>query len=188
MTEQLAGRIRVKQPGKALGYTGHRPDRLGGYNPSNPIMTYVRHKLYVETLRGIEEGFDTFVCGFAIGTDLEAAKIVLELKEHYPHIRLIAAIPFQGQELKWPQAAQEEYHHLLEQCDEVYYVSDPGYAPWKMGKRNEWIIDWPVKRLVAVFDGEDRGGTRNCLNYAKRVMHKPEIVYIDPKKYKELTN
>lgn len=185
MTEHLAARIRIKQPGKAMGVTGHRPSRLGGYNPNNPIMAYVSQRLRQEFLHAIEEGFDTFPNGLAIGVDLKAAEIVLGLRELHPHIRLIGAVPFQGQELLWPPETQDHYHNILKQCDEVHYVCEPGYAPWKMQKRNEWIVDWPIKRLLAVWDGGDRGGTRNCVSYARRALHKPEIVQINPNDYRE---
>lgn len=108
----------------------------------------------------------------ALGVDTLAAEVCLE-----NNIPLVAAIPFKGQENIWPKESREKYYSILEQCEYVEYICDPGYAPWKMNRRNEWMVDHSNK-LIAVFDGS-KGGTFNCIQYALK--KKKEIVYIDPK-------
>jgi len=49
--------------------------------------------------------------------------------------------------------------------------------------RNKYICN-NVDLLIAVFNGE-RGGTYNCIQYAKSI--KKEILYVDPKEYNRKT-
>jgi uncharacterized phage-like protein YoqJ len=161
-------------------FTGHRPDKLGGYNESNPIMTSVRKRLTHEIRRLLLAGNRTFITGMALGIDQLAADIVLELKAGgISNIRLIAAVPFIGQERMWPPTSQRKFHEILAKCDEVVHVCEAGYAAWKMQKRNEWMVDH-AEIVIAVWDGT-AGGTGNCVKYAERAANKPEIIRIDPK-------
>lgn len=43
-----------------------------------------------------EDGFTNFLTGMALGFDIMAAKIVLDLKEECPEIVLICVVPFAG--------------------------------------------------------------------------------------------
>jgi uncharacterized phage-like protein YoqJ len=93
---------------------------------------------------------------------------------HYLQIPVIAAIPFEGFERKWPKSSQEEWKKLLDKCDEAIYTSSEGYKPNKMQIRNEWMVDHS-DTLVAYWDGS-KGGTANCIEYAQSV-HKPIIQF-----------
>lgn len=164
-------------------FTGHRPDKLGGYNENNPIMARVRKMLTHEIRRMLLSGNRTFITGMALGVDQLAAEILLDLKDgsgHISNIKLIAAVPFLGQEKMWPQASQRKFREILAKCDEVVYVCNAGYAGWKMQKRNEWMVD-NSEAVIAVWDGT-AGGTGNCVKYAESAVHKPDIIRIDPSK------
>lgn len=45
-------------------------------------------------------GYCIFLSGMATGVDMYFAKIILALKEDYPHIKLVAVVPHLGQEFK----------------------------------------------------------------------------------------
>ncbi len=153
-----------------LGITGHRPPKLGGYNLNgNPI--------YKKVCREMEKIFvdlnpEKIISGMALGLDQWAAFIAIKT-----NIPFVAAVPFEGQEIKWPPASQELYHKLLNKASAIVFTSSGHFSAGKMQIRNQWIVDYSDK-LLAVWDGSP-GGTNNCINYAKSV--KKEIIRIDPR-------
>jgi uncharacterized phage-like protein YoqJ len=165
--------------GKTACFTGHRPNKLGGYNENNPTMIDVKRRLDNAITQAIKAGYTEFISGMALGIDMVAAEIVLSKKKEYEDIRLIAAVPFEGQEGKWPEQSQERWRKVISQADEVVLVCEPGYAAWKMQKRNAWMVDHS-QAVIAVWDGT-KGGTGNCVEYAKKAKHAPKIVHIIPK-------
>lgn len=152
-----------------LGITGHRPDKLGGYHIPNPTYTRV--------CREIEKVFqdlkpEKVITGMALGVDQWAAFIAYKL-----NIPFLAAVPFEGQEKKWPSKSQDLYNKLLKKATEIVIVSPGGYESSKMKTRNRWMVDYSDK-MLAVWDGSS-GGTGNCINYATSV--EKEIIRIDPR-------
>lgn len=167
----------------AACFTGHRPNKLGGYNESNAIMSDVKARLDHAIDYALDHlGITTFISGMALGVDMAAAELVLKKREQFPRygIRLIAAVPFEGQERMWPKQSQERWSEIISQADEVVYVCEPGYTAWKMQKRNAWMVDNSAL-VIAVWDGT-KGGTGNCVEYARKAEHKPFIIRIDPTK------
>lgn len=152
-----------------IAFTGHRPDKIGGYNLPNPTYNHICQNIE----RILKEAKpDKVISGMALGVDQWAAHIAYRLK-----IPFIAAIPFINQESKWPIKSQEMYHKLLNVASEKIVVSEGTYSSKKMQTRNEWMVN-RCDALIAVWDGSS-GGTGNCINYAKSI-NKP-IIYIDPR-------
>lgn len=111
----------------------------------------------------IEEGVDTFLNGMARGFDLLAAKCVIELKEKYPQLKLIACVPCPKQEKYFPKAEKELYYEVLKHCDEVKLISE-GYFPGCMFVRNRYMVD-NSDRLIAYYANKE-GGTEYTIGYA----------------------
>ena len=162
-----------------IAITGHRPDKLGGeYDLIGPVTDGVRKNLQavIDTqifLKGKEN--ITLISGMALGVDTIWAELAISNS-----LKLIAAIPCQGQERTWPPKSQERYNNILTNpLTTVVMVSEEPYHPSLMHKRNVWMVD-NSDMLVAVWDGSD-GGTYNCVDYARR-MSKPRIL-IDPNLY-----
>lgn len=87
---------------KSCCFTGHRPQKLSyGMDEQHEHCIRLKNRLKIEIEQKITEGVDTFLCGMAWGTDIWCGEIAAELKEQYPHIRLIACIPHKGQENSW---------------------------------------------------------------------------------------
>jgi uncharacterized phage-like protein YoqJ len=107
-----------------------------------------------------------------LGVDQDFAELCVELK-----IPFTAAVPVIGQEHMWPPDAQTAYTQLLAKAVGVIVVSAGPYAPWKMQRRNTWMVD-QCDCLLAVWDGSD-GGTANCVRYAERIGR--PLVRINPK-------
>lgn len=136
--------------------TGHRPDKLGGYSESVRVRLRL---LAVSWL--VENRPNKIISGMALGWDQAVAEAAVEL-----YIPFIAAIPFKGQELHWPQSSQDRYTHLLSLADSVTVVSSGSYATWKMQTRNEWMVN-QCNLVLALWDGSS-GGTGNCIKYARQ--------------------
>lgn len=157
-----------------LGVTGHRPDKLGNeYDYIGPYSTFIRNEIKKHLTLELP---NSAISGMAVGVDTIFAEEVLKLK-----IKLIAAIPFKGQEKCWPKKAQDKYWEILNNpLVATVIVCDGGYAAWKMQKRNEFLVD-ASNKLIAVWNGT-KGGTRNTINFAKSV--NKTIIYINPEDWK----
>lgn len=151
-----------------IAFTGHRPDKLGGYKLPNPTYRYVCQQLESK-LKELKP--EKVISGMALGVDQWAAYI-----SHKLGIPFIAAVPFEGQEGAWPTQSQKTYQKLIKLASERVVVSPGGYSAHKMQIRNQWMVD-RCDILLAVWDGST-GGTGNCVNYAKS--QNKQIVVIDP--------
>jgi uncharacterized phage-like protein YoqJ len=140
-----------------LAATGHRPDKLGGYSPEIHRRLVHFARSYLQTA----EGAQSAISGMALGWDMAWATAALDLG-----IALIAAVPFDGQERRWPAEAQRMHAQLLRRATRVCIVSPGPYAGWKFERRNEWMVD-RADRLVALWSGAP-GGTARCVAYASR--------------------
>lgn len=152
-----------------VAFTGHRPNKLGGYKLPNPTYNYVCQQIE-KTL--LAEKPDEAIIGMALGIDQWAANIC-----HKLGIPFTAAVPFVGQEKAWPESSQKTYHKLLKLSKKVVIVCEGEYEAIKMQIRNQWMVNNSDK-LIAVWDGTN-GGTGNCVKYAKSV--NKDIIYINPR-------
>lgn len=151
-----------------IAFTGHRPDKLGGYKLPNPT--------YIKVCQAIDKALkelkpEKIISGMALGIDQWAANIA-----HNLGIPFIAAISFAGQESKWPTQSQKIYQALLKLSCEQIIVSPGAYSVDKMMIRNQWMVDHS-DMVIAVWDGT-KGGTGNCVEYAKSI--NKDIFRIDP--------
>src|SRR5277367_2176571 len=116
-----------------VAFTGHRPDKLGGYKLPNPIYRKVCKDIEC-LLKELQP--DQVISGMALGIDQWAAAIAYRLK-----IPFLAAIPFEGQEGKWPEENQKTYRLLRKLAAEEVVVCPGSYSADKMQTRNIWMVD-----------------------------------------------
>lgn len=140
-----------------LAGTGHRPDKLGGYGLRTHLMLRGLAIAQLEKLKP-----DYVISGMALGWDQALADAALIVKIPYR-----AYVPFVGQESKWPEPSQLEYTRLLRAAETVIFTAQPGYAPWKMQRRNEAMVD-AATDVLALWNEDKTGGTYNCVQYAER--------------------
>ncbi len=154
-----------------VAFTAHRPDKLGGYGPSR-MQTAVRAEIRARLI-GMREVHPDLrgISGMALGGDTWAAEAFVELG-----IPFTAAVPFTGQELTWPAAAQEHYRDLLKAADRLVIVTSGGYSVEKMYVRNRWMVRHS-DLLIAIWNGS-AGGTAHCVNQARLLGR--TLVIIDP--------
>jgi len=160
-----------------LCFTGHRPKQLGGYSGVNANRIKTELLLLLTTLvaRASTGGYGTFISGGALGTDQIAMEAVLAVRNtvQHSHIKLVVMRPFPNMHAKWPEFSQVWFFKLLKMADEVIDCYEDPYAPYKMFGRNRAMVD-KSRSVIAVWDGMEKGGTWNCLQYA---MEKGRHIY-----------
>lgn len=144
--------------------TGHRPNKLYGYNLSDP--RWQRLKDQFKSLLKANNCTEAY-SGMALGVDTVFALAVLELKNEGYNIKLHCAIPCQNHSCKWNKESIAIYDDIVSKADTVTIVVDEPYEPWMMQKRNEFMVDNSDK-VIAVW-GESNGGTANCVRYAEKI-------------------
>lgn len=158
-------------------FTGHRPRKFPwGYNEADARCVTLKETLAKEIAKLVDAGYTDFLSGMAEGADTWAALAVLALKRENPALRLHCILPCEGQEDGWSVSARELYFAVLEQADEVVYVNRE-YHKGCMLERNRYMVDHATC-LLAVYNGEWRGGTAATMRYAQKMGR--EIVVIDP--------
>jgi uncharacterized phage-like protein YoqJ len=162
----------------SISLTGHRPDKLWGYNLNNKNYQL----LFNQLLKIIEENIKkhgnlTCHSGMALGADTVWAYAIIHAKEKFPgQIKFVAEVPFTEQTNKWRHLDKVRWNFLHDKADAINVYSNE-YYPYVMQKRNIGMID-ACDLLIAVYNGSVSGGTHNALKYAKS--KDKEIVYINP--------
>lgn len=139
-----------------LAGTGHRPPRLGlDYSKDsrkwliNFVLPHLKELCPAKVISGGAQGFDQALAGAAYLLD----------------IPFIVAVPFKGQEKKWPAPAQDSYRKMCSLAEEVVVVCEGGYANSKFIERDKWMVDHADK-VVALYDGQGKSGTGATVEYA----------------------
>ena len=115
-------------------------------------------------IEAIEQGYQFFGAGGALGFDTLAAQTVLKLKKKYPHIKLILVLPCVSQTKGWKPEDVEEYERIKTAADKVVYTSRE-YTRDCMFKRNRHLVD--NSSLCIAYLTEKAGGTAYTVDYAR---------------------
>lgn len=196
-------------PRLVIGVTGHRPHKLPdaatGYDRNNPTRTWLRGEIKAATQRliaalptapdrfrathldsylrqvqwrGERPGADAVVgvTGGALGIDQDTAGVWARMSVPY-----IVAVPFPGQESRWPRLSREIYAAVLAHAAGIVTVSpvpprDDAEAAKMLHARNEWMC-CASDEMIAVWNGS-RGGTSHCVRFFQ--IGGKRVVRIDP--------
>ena len=158
-------------------FTGHRPHKLPWrYNEADSHCLALKSVLAGQITQLVDAGVTDFYSGGADGVDCWASLIVLELRKNNPALRLHLILPHEGQADKWSDSAQERYHSILEKADSVEYVSREYYDGCMLDRNHRLIEATGV--LLAVYNGEWRGGTAATVRYARKLDRR--IIILNP--------
>jgi len=168
---------------KTCCFTGYRPHRFV-FSPDGLRPEQVQAALGGQIRRLYDEGVRTFISGMSTGVDLWAAAEVVALQSTCPDLRLVAAVPFRGQESHWPMTQQKEYRRILAACQQVEVLfdektaSDDPSACYR--QRNRWMVDRAsvVLAVCEVDVADSRTGTAATVRYARKQQRR--ILYIHP--------
>ena len=166
-----------------IAITGHRPKYFGtgrdAYDERN-------NDLIIDTKRSIEQTVEIlitqmntkrFIVGMALGVDTWAAEAVLGFQKKYPHVELIAAVPCEQYDEKWPESARLRYRHILKQANKRVLVSKGEYTSTCLSKRNQWMVNH-ADGVLAVWNGDERTGTGATIAYAKQEGKPVQVVRV----------
>jgi len=159
-----------------LVVTGHRPDKLGGYS----LETMRRLSEFAQVvlpiaLSGLGPGVYSYwneegrraplvLSGMAQGWDQAVAAACCHLDLPWE-----AAVPFDGQEARWPHDAQRAYRTLLKRANHVWRVEPREPTCYEdsvelLHRRNKWMLDrahnFPGSGVLALWNGTP-GGTKH---------------------------
>ena len=137
--------------GMTLGVTGHRPQGIVGYRKS------VLEAFALDAVRRARPS--GVISGMALGWDQAVAVACVRLG-----VPFVAAVPFPGQERRWPAAAQQEYSRLLECASTIHFVT-PEHREESFRLRNEWIVENSYS-ILALWGGKP-SGTGHCVELAR---------------------
>ena len=162
---------------KCCAFTGHRPNKFAWkYDEKDERCVALKAVLTQQIEKLAANGVTSFYTGMALGVDTWAAMAVLALRERNRAVKLHCVLPCEGQEIMWTVPAQVRYKYILSEADSVEYVKRL-YDRKCMLERNQRLVD-SAGVLVAVYNGEKRGGTAATVRYALKAERK--IIYIIP--------
>lgn len=161
----------------SCAFTGHRPAKFPWkYDENDPQCVELKAVLARQIEKLAAAGVTDFFTGMALGVDTWAAIAVLDLRERNPAIKFHCVLPCEGQETKWSTSAQVRYRDILREADSVEYVKRI-YDRKCMLERNQRLVD-SAAFLLAVYNGEKRGGTAATVRHAQKAGRK--VIVIDP--------
>ena len=184
MTNDKKSMFKTKIPNLvSISLTGHRPDKLAGYDISQPYYIRLRNRLIAIIERSLET-FNVVEChsGMALGADTVWAQAIVHCKEKYgsDRVQFVAEIPDYNQPSRWLQESKDEWSRLMSYADIVntYQLNNGRSYAYVLNQRNIGMIK-ACDILIAIYDGVSTGGTANGVKDGKRLGK--YITYIDPK-------
>ncbi len=156
-------------------FTGHRPDKLPwGEQEDDPRCVRAKQAIAQALERAYAAGYRHFVCGMAKGSDLYFAQAVLELRDRRPEVTLEGVRPYEKQADSWSVADRQRYWAILDQCNYETLVQYH-YDRFCLMRRNRYMVDRSA-RIIALYNGEPKGGTAQTLAYALRKKLETDIL------------
>ena len=164
--------------GKTIAFTGNRNLTSHRYEhePSVRINLF-DHLFIILEKEYLENGYDTFLCGMALGFDTVAALASLHLREKYKDIRFIAVVPFENQEAKFPEVDKILYANFIAIADSIIVINDKGYSNEAYHERNDFLIANSSK-IIAYHNGKLRSGAGSTIRKALAQGVEVENVYL----------
>ena len=162
---------------RTCAFSGHRPQKLPWrYDEASPACIALKEVLKEQIAQLVDAGMVHFLSGMAEATDTWSAEIVLLLREQNPTVKLHCILPCITQADKWSASSRQKYFSILDQADSIIRVNR-AYRKGCMLERNYFMIRH-ASTLLAVYNGEYRGGTAATVRYAQKMGRK--ILVIDP--------
>ncbi len=139
-----------------LGITGHRPHRLGGHDPENPVIRRIEHNLICILTSLKTHGYAVIgLTGMALGVDQAFARACLSTQTPYH-----AYIPLPEQPNRWPDSSRAVYRDLLTHAAQQHLTaahvdSDQDVRRALLDRNSDIARD--AQAAIAVWDGTPSG-------------------------------
>lgn len=157
-------------------FTGHRPHKFSWKNDESvPECIALKAVLSEQIKIMTDSGFTDFLSGMAEGCDAWAALSVLALREENPKLKLHCILPCTTQADQWTESSRNLYHSILKQADSIVFVHRD-FQKNCMLDRNRFLVKH-ASALLAVYNGERRGGTAATIRYARKAGRDITIIH-----------
>ncbi len=140
----------------ACCFTGHRII-------AKEFQNTLPAQLELQIRRLIGQGMVDFITGGARGFDTLAAQAVLKLREEFPQIRLLLALPCKDQSKGWASSDKAVYDRIFKSADFVYFTGNH-YTIDCMMRRNRFMVD--NSSACVFYLTNQRSGTYKTVAYA----------------------
>lgn len=164
-----------------LAATGHRPDKLGGWNNEHALIritqlayVYLGIVLRKETPTELHA-----ISGMALGWDTAWALAALMHRDEGHPVKLVCAVPFSSQPDAWQRNPKnvERWHDLVRRADQFVILAENPRTKYEAARflndRNLWMVE-QADSIVALWNGDHtstngkRSGTGNCVMDARK--------------------
>ena len=169
---------------KTLCITGHREKNIPSFEERsvyrNVTVSAVKLMLCRYIDMAVERGYENFISGLAVGTDLWAAQYIIEKRRLNSNIRLIGAMPYLRHAERFPDYYRKLLAQVEEAADFLITVNDnpdimygPPSAEGSFSRslyrdRNYYMVD-NSSAVIAFLNKEGTmSGTAQTVNYANR--------------------
>jgi len=160
-----------------IGTTGHRPNKIGGYNNNNLAkLLRLEFRRILKIFKSLTNDQLVLNSGMALGWDTYA--VAAAMMENIP---FRAIIPFKGQEQIWPEPSQRIYQNALTYAQEVKVCSEIVTNDYMVIKQllydRDQVIVNESDLMVGCWNGT-KGGTAHTIKLANAA--KKPILIINP--------
>ncbi|MET0888335.1 MAG: SLOG family protein [Mycetocola sp.] len=151
-----------------IALTGHRPNKLAGYNLNVPFYAALSSWLIHIVETGLQKHEHlTLHSGLALGADTVWSHVILAVREQYPdRVAFVAEVPVMTQSSQWPSARDQKFWQKQIDTADLVNVYAESYSPRAMQLRNEGMLR-PAQLVLAVWDGST-GGTGHAVRFAEK--------------------
>lgn len=154
---------------KTIAFTGHRI--------LEDDIIIIENAVKEACNRYIENGFDTFLCGMAIGFDLLCGKAIIDLKKTNDNIKLICCIPYKNSEKYFSKKDKELFNLVLNASDETIVLAN-NYYNGCFHARDKFMVD--NSSTLISYKIRDNSGTGYTTAYAailgKKILSIKDII------------
>lgn len=153
-------------PAHTCCFSGSRPEKLGFDWQREPyFFDVLRTDLRAAIRHAVDLEYRRFITGMSRGFDLWAAEEVINLQREFPHLQLIAAIPFAGMETRWEPYWRDLYAQICEHCEYRSCMFNR-FTPQCYHARDEYMVQHSSR--VICWNNGTLGGTAYTCQYAER--------------------
>lgn len=170
--------------GKTVCITGHREKSIAAYEDNalyrNITISAVKLMLYRYIDMAVECGYENFISGLAVGTDLWAAEYIIKKRSSNKNLRLIGAMPYLRHAERFPAKYRELLAHVEKEADLLITINDNPdiiYGAPSLGRncskelyrdRNYFMVDSSSAVIAFLNKSGSFSGTAQTVNYANR--------------------
>ena len=138
-------------------FTGHRNIRKADEES-------IKGKILEQVLIQLQQGISTFMVGGAVGFDMMAGEVLLDLREKEgKELRLVSVLPYLAWREKWMEEDKDREDRILEKSDEILF-SMSEYQREAYLHRDRRMVD--ASAVCIACCSRKTGGTAYTVRYA----------------------